>query len=410
MRFATHLAVFLLAICLLTRASVRADDAPDLGPLVKVLAEVDDANFQLDLLKGIRDGLRGRKSLPTPDGWPAVYAKLRKSPNQEVRELSRVLALIFGDSQALTSLRATMLDREAKPQSRREALEVLVEKRAANLAPTLQGLLDDKDLRGSAIRGLAAYDDAKTPSALLTHIESFSDTQRQDAVATLSSRPKYAAALLRAVGAGKLKRREISAFTARQLYDLGNEKIRKQLTKVWGEIRQTSHAKKALIAKYKSALTPKSLKKANLNRGRLVFSRTCMKCHILFGEGGKIGPDLTGSNRANLDYVLQNVLDPSASIGKGYQLTNVVTADGRLVAGIVLEETAAAVTLQTVNEKVVLPREDIETMKASPISMMPEGQLDKLSKDEIRDLVAYLASPRQVSLPPATKPSRPARP
>ena len=135
-----------------------------------------------------------------------------------------------------------------------------------------------------------------------------------------------------------------------------------------------------------------------------------MKCHILFGEGGKIGPDLTGSNRANLDYVLQNVLDPSASIGKGYQLTNVVTADGRLVAGIVLEETAAAVTLQTVNEKVVLPREDIETMKASPISMMPEGQLDKLSKDEIRDLVAYLASPRQVSLPPATKPSRPARP
>jgi putative heme-binding domain-containing protein len=403
MRFATHLTVCLLAVCLLIRASVRADEAPDLGPLVKVLAEVDDAGFQLDLLKGIRDGLRGRKSLPTPDGWPAVYAKLRKSPNQEVRELSRVLALIFGDAQALTSLRATMLDRTAEPQSRREALEVLVEKRAANLAPTLQGLLDDRNLRGSAIRGLAAYDDAKTPTALLAHLDSFSDKRRLDAVATLSSRPKYATALLSAVGAGKFKRHEISAFTARQLYDLGDEDIRKQLAKVWGEIRQTSKAKKALIAKYKAALTPKALKKASLNRGRLVFSRTCMKCHIMFGEGGKIGPDLTGSNRANLDYVLQNVLDPSASIGKGYQLTNVISADGRLVAGIVIEETAAAVTLQTVNEKVVLPRGDIETMKASPISMMPEGQFDKLSKDDVRDLVAYLASPLQVFLPPPAR-------
>ncbi len=106
---------------------------------------------------------------------------------------------------------------------------------------------------------------------------------------------------------------------------------------------------------------------------------------------------MTGSDRANPDYILENVLDPSASVGKDYTLTTVATSDGRLVAGIVRERSAAALVIQTASERITLPREDVNAIKTSNASMMPEGQLDPLTPQEVRDLFAYLA---------ATKPGR----
>jgi len=169
-------------------------------------------------------------------------------------------------------------------------------------------------------------------------------------------------------------------------------------------VRQTPAEKKQLIEKYKRQLTAEVLAKADLPNGRLVFSRTCMQCHTLFGEGAKIGPDLTGSNRADLHYILENSVDPSAVIGRDYQLNNIFTKKGRLVSGIIVEETDRAVTVQTLTERVVVPKADIDERQVSDVSMMPEGQLEKLTADELRDLVAYLASKRQVPLPKENRP------
>jgi len=134
-----------------------------------------------------------------------------------------------------------------------------------------------------------------------------------------------------------------------------------------------------------------------------VFAKTCMQCHALFGTGGKIGPDLTGSNRANLHYVLENVLDPSAMVGNAYQMTTVVTTGGRVISGIIQAATSSSVTVQTANERVVLSRDDVDEMVPSPVSMMPEGVVAKLEKDHLRDLIAYLASKSQVPLPAGAK-------
>ncbi len=109
-------------------------------------------------------------------------------------------------------------------------------------------------------------------------------------------------------------------------------------------------------------------------------------------SGGDVGPDLTGSDRANPDYILENVLDPSASVGKDYTLTTVATTDGRLIAGIVREQIALGLVIQTASERITVPREDVEAIKPSNASMMPEGQLDPLTPQEIRDLFAYLAT------------------
>ena len=74
---------------------------------------------------------------------------------------------------------------------------------------------------------------------------------------------------------------------------------------------------------------------ADVNLGRAVFAKTCQQCHTLFGTGGKVGPDLTGSNRANLDYLLSNIVDPSAVLAKEYTPSIIQTEDGRIVTGIV---------------------------------------------------------------------------
>jgi putative heme-binding domain-containing protein len=171
-----------------------------------------------------------------------------------------------------------------------------------------------------------------------------------------------------------------------------------KLAKVWGEVRPASADKAKLMAKFKAELTPATLKKANLSNGRALYAKTCMNCHRLFGEGGDIGPDLTGAQRTNLDYILENVLDPSAIVPKEYQVTVVVTTAGRTLSGIVKKESDAAITLQLQNEVVVLPKAEIDTRTPTKLSMMPDGIFEPLRMEEVRDLVGYLASPVQVPM------------
>ena len=166
----------------------------------------------------------------------------------------------------------------------------------------------------------------------------------------------------------------------------------------WGEIREASADRRAQLADWKKQLGPRVLAKASLGNGRRVFAKTCQNCHKLFGTGGEIGPDITGSNRGNLDYILENILDPSAVVGRDYQVTVVALNDGRVVQGLLRKETDSALTIQTINDAVVIPKSEIDERSLSNISMMPERQLDSLSKDEVRDLIAYLASPAQVAL------------
>ncbi|HEX8203417.1 MAG TPA: c-type cytochrome, partial [Isosphaeraceae bacterium] len=265
--------------------------------------------------------------------------------------------------------------------------------------PWLQTLLDDRALRGPALRALGAYADPETPRVILRRYGTLTESERADAVATLASRPAYALALLDAVAAGTVPRRDLSVTIARQLQAAGDRRIADRLAEVWGTVRPTSGDKAALLETYTALLTPERRKAADPSRGRLVFNRTCAQCHRLYDSGGDVGPDLTGSDRANPAYILENVLDPSAAVGRDFRLTTVATADGRLIAGIVREQSDAALVLRTANETIVLPREDVEEMAASSASMMPEGLLATLSPEEVRDLIAYLGSAAQVPLP-----------
>ena len=376
-----------------------ANDDSGLDGLVTLLADVEDADFQLDLLKGIRDGLQGRKSVPMPKGWSDVYPKLAKSDKPEVREQAQLLALTFGDKTALAELQKTLLNRQADITARQAALKSLVAIRAPGIDAHLQKLVAETVICRDALRGLAAFDSSDTPAIILKHYAQFDLPARQDAIATLICRPAYAHALLDAVEKNVVPRGDISAFSARQIRNFPDEKLQQRLIEVWGEVRESSQENKALIAAYKQKLTPETIAAADIRNGRALFQKSCHQCHKLFGTGGEIGPELTGSNRANLDYVLENVLTPSAAIAKDYQLKTIFTVDGRLINGIVKHTGDNALTVQTANEVVVVPNDDIDEISTSPLSMMPDGLWAQLSDDEIRDLVKYLASKEQVPLP-----------
>ena len=362
------------------------------------LGAIDDPKAQLDVLRGLRQGLRGVKKPPVPKGWARLYAQARKNEDPQLRREARFVALFFGDEHAEQSIRNELMNPESKITCRNESLHALVESRVAGLAPSLQKLLDDPRLRRPALRGLAAYNEPTTPQKVLDRFRDFNTDARQDAINLLASRPAFALRLLQAVKKQIVDRRDISAYTARQMAALGNADVAKQLREVWGEVRKTPDERRQRIAEYKLRLTPEILDRADVISGRRVYEQTCMKCHRLFGRGGTIGPDLTGSNRNNLDYVLENVLDPSAAVAKDYQLWTVATDDGRVVTGIIAERDEKRVILQTIDQQVVLSTDDIDEMQMSSVSIMPEGQIEKLPLDAVRDLIAYLAVREPVPL------------
>jgi cytochrome c oxidase cbb3-type subunit I/II len=168
-------------------------------------------------------------------------------------------------------------------------------------------------------------------------------------------------------------------------------------TAVYGEVRVVAEDRTKLIAKYKALCNPDAIAAADAARGRAIYQRTCAACHTLYGEGGQVGPDLTGSNRANLDYILLNSVDPSYDVPDAYKTVSVLTVDGRSVNGVLAEEDATRIILKTAEQpRVVIAKRDIEQRRVSPNSMMPEGQLDQMKPQEVLDLIKYLRTTRQV--------------
>lgn len=366
--------------------------------LVARLAAADSATRKW-MLEEIVTALAARGRMKAPKAWEMGYEAVTLDADEGVRRLAGVVAVRFGDPRVLPQLRAFLADRDADIAKRQEALEALVSSRDEGTPPVLHGLVDDPLLQKNAVVALAAIPHDATPKVLLDAYEGLADESRQAAIATLVSRPAWTLALLDAIDAGKVPRGDLSAFTVGRLAQSADAEVIAKLNDVWGTIRTTPEDRKADFEKWRGALKPAAMKAADLSHGREVFVKTCGTCHLLHGEGGRIGPDITGSNRADLEYLLANLLDPNAIVGRDYQTTTVITEDGRSIAGIVVKESPTSVTLQTPTEQVTVPLDDIESRVLSPQSLMPENQLGQLKPDEALDLVAYLRHPAQVPLP-----------
>lgn len=390
-----------LVLCLILPVQASEKVSP-LEVLAGVLANTNDEEVQRDVLRGMSEALAGRRDMTAPKGWSQVHRKLSQSKSREIRERVLALSVLFGDPQAMLDLKRITLDRKNEITSRTRALQTLIDKRVDGVRDLLRTLLDDPALRGPALRGLANFDDPKIPDWILARYPALTDAEKSDAISTLASRPGWALILLNALEHKRIARTEVTPFVARQIASLGDQKVSQRLNSVWGTIRPPAKDREKLLARYLKLASPQAQKKANLSAGRVVWNKTCSSCHVLFGEGGKIGPDLTGSQRKNPEYILLKVLDPGAVVPRDYQLTRVVTLTGRVITGVVKAENDKVITLQTQTEEVRLPKSDLESREVQGGSLMPEGQLTMLSDAEIRDLLAYLAAQTQVPLPTRT--------
>ncbi len=352
------------------------------------------------ILAGIGEAVRGWRKAPKPQSWDRFAAGLA---SQSHDAMLRDLSVVFGDGRALDAVKAIAMDGKADISARQSALKALIESRPTDLRAICESLLDVRVLNGTAARGLALFDDPQIGAKLADSYRKFAPADRPAVMEILVSRATFAKPLLDQIAAAKIPRTELTAFHARQIRALNAPALTRQLADVWGELRDSPADKQKLIADLKGTLTTVALAKADLAAGRAAFQTLCGACHTMYGNGGKIGPDLTGSGRANLDYLLENIVDPSAVVSADYRMSTVTLKDGRVLLGIVAAQTDRTLTLRLLTEETTLEKKDIASQEASAVSMMPEGQLLALTPDQVRDMVAYLMHPAQVPLPPAQK-------
>jgi putative membrane-bound dehydrogenase-like protein len=357
---------------------------------------------QADILSGIGEAFRGRRGLKPPPAWNDAYTKLSASTDRRVKQRADELAVLFGDEEAVKKLLYVMSIELGDLERRRQTLALLDSRRDPAIGARLLAMLvkdEPSALRPEIIRALAGYEQPDIPARLVELYARLTPAEQQDAIQTLTARPAFALALLDAIDRKQIPRQDVSALIIRQLLALEQTPVTDRLREVWGEVRPAAAGKKERIEAFKNQLTADVLQQADLSQGRAIFAKNCASCHKLFDEGTKLGPELTGAQRHSLDYVLDNVLDPNAIVPREYRASVLRLADGRIVQGVIVEETPQTLVVQTPNETLRLPAGEVEARKESGLSMMPEGLFDRLTADEIRDLVAYLAAKEQVPLP-----------
>ena len=362
------------------------------GPVNELLSRATEEN-RLPILRGLNEGLKGWSKATKPAAWDAIA---KSGGDEETQTLIRELSVVFGDGRARDELLAIAANAEGDPGARRAALTNLLRDPTPDLLPLLKEWTNDRIIGREAVLGLSNYEDAGVPKKVLNHWLR-NPQNRAEAIDTLVSRNLYATALLNSVASGEIPREAISPFHARQIRSLGDEALTRRLGEIWGEVRDTPEALKTEIADWKKLLTPEVIASADPAKGKASYAALCGACHKLYGEGGTIGPDLTGSDRHNLDYLLGNIVNPNEVVPADYLLTVFTLKDGRVVSGVVPEQNEKTVTVQTPVERLTIPADMITKRESMPVSLMPEGLLKAMDEATVKDLIAYLMTKAPVA-------------
>lgn len=354
-------------------------------------------------LDGLVKGQEGGVIKPTKD----VSAKLdrwRHHKRIDVGNSAQTLAVLWGDAAAVKEM-ITALHDVSKPE--RDRIVVLQSLRKVKTDAVKEGIKPllapstSTALAVAAIRAAADLGSDDFIAPLLLQAASKDFNIRTAALEALGSRATWTKSMLEAIAEGKVSSSGFPAPVRRALATSKDKAIRDQAFKVLGAWQDSSEDMKSLIAtKRQAALTGEP----DLANGKLLFTATCMVCHEFHGGGQKVGPDLIGSGRSNLDALLANVIDPNQIIGNGYENFTVSTKDGRTLAGRVVEDTPSHVKLLGAGGAAqVVPRDQIATLTNTKQSLMPMG-FGAFPDTAFRDMIWYiLAPPEEGPLTPAKK-------
>ncbi|MBK8091885.1 MAG: c-type cytochrome [Verrucomicrobiaceae bacterium] len=345
-------------------------------------------------LDGLVKGQEGGVIKPVKDA-SASLARWRASSNADVRKHAQTLAVLWGDEVAVKEMIVALHDASKPEKDRIAVLQSLQKVKTDAVKEGLKPLLapgTSTTLAVAAIRAAADLGGDEFVLPLIAQAASKDFHVRNAAIEALSSRSDWTRVLLKGIADGSVPSAGFPAPVRRALATSKDKGIRDLAFQVLGAWQDSSEDVKSLIAAKKQACLTGEPDLAN---GKLLFTATCMVCHEFHGGGQKVGPDLIGSGRSNLDALLANVIDPNQIIGNGYENITVSTKDGRTLAGRIVEDTPGHVKLLGAGGAAqIVPRDQIATLTNTKQSLMPMG-FGGLPDAAFRDLVWYILAPQE---------------
>jgi putative membrane-bound dehydrogenase-like protein len=374
-----------------------AGDARARSQVLSLALRETDAPRRSSLVGRVVEGVRQAGSFSAPEGWAGLVAGLRQGASPDLLANLNELDALAGDEASRAYYRGHLADEKAPLPARQRALAVLVASRDRAAAPVIHQVFAEKttpSFRRALIQALATVGDENSPAVLISRFAVFTPEQLGDAVAALAGNAAGGKALLVAVAAGKADKALLSPLVIRQLKSLGDKSIDAQLAAVVGVVNATKADFAKNKAKYEAMLNPAAVRKGDIAAGRQLFTSACGICHTFGTIGNQVGPGLAGSNIGKLDYFLENVLNPNGVIGKDYQLNVFKLKSGATMSGIVQFEDAQSFRLvMPGGAKFTVTKGEVAQREVLPMSLMPEGLLDALTKEQVINLVAYLQFP-----------------
>jgi putative heme-binding domain-containing protein len=355
-----------------------------------ILISAPSAAARAPLLGALEEGLRGRRSAEAPALAKLVADWRTEAPDDLA--LLRVAARL-GDRPALEQ-GLSMALKPASDEPRRLAMLALI----AELGPPpgqcsqLVKLAEadaSSAVRLAALDALARCDELAVAEALLRAYPRQDARWQSRARGLWLGRAAWARVFLEAIDRGAVRAEDIPLDQVAKIALLGDAGLDALARKRWGTVRAaTPEQRLAEVRRLNNDLRAAAGEPA---RGRLLFQKHCATCHKLFGEGTEIGPDLTHANRKDRDFLLVSLVDPSGTVRKEYQTFVAATRGGRVVTGLMAAQDERSVTLiDAKGTRAALARVELEDLKESPASLMPDDLYKALNPEELRDLFGYL--------------------
>jgi putative heme-binding domain-containing protein len=310
----------------------------------------------------------------SPAGIDAASKILVDGKQQDARRLQACDALIAsGDAQSLQLLVGMLADRKTSRDLRRQVIESLGRSESADIAPQVLG----------------------TYSKLEPELQ-------PQTIELLTQRSSWSKALLATISRGVIPVGALNVNQIRRLQSSKDAELVRQAAATCGTVRsERNPARDGVVAEMRVFLrkTP-----GDARSGQAVFQKLCGQCHKIHGQGQDVGPDITVNGRSSFEQLISNVFDPSLVIGAAYQPRTVLTADGRVLTGLLVEDSPQRVVLKLQGGKLeTIARDDVEQIETSKLSLMPEGVEKQLKPQELADLFSFLALDKPPSDPAARR-------